>query len=188
MHGTHTRCVPVRPDTHSIFRHRPVPPSRPVAGDRRPVRKCLSGFAFGCQCSAETGTGTFPRVVWVRRARCLSRAMLLSREVAFPFDELFCGGRPGKRSVASTPRCRAVCSTHGPQALKQYSHIRIGSINNASFTTLTNASSPADPKNSAYRPFPRFSTCHTVPPGRHRFPRRIVVSSPQPVRTSDGHA
>jgi hypothetical protein len=38
----------------------------------------------------ETGTGTFPRAVWVKQARYLYGAMLLSREGAFPCDELFC--------------------------------------------------------------------------------------------------
>jgi len=73
----------------------------------------------------ETGTGTFPRVVRVKRVRCLYGAMLLSREGALPCDELFCGGRPRERSVASSPRCRAVCSTHGPQGIRQDPSIRI---------------------------------------------------------------
>jgi hypothetical protein len=56
----------------------------------------------------ETGTGTFPRVVWVKRVRCLSGARLLSHHFAFPGEGLFLGGRPRVRSVASSPRCLAV--------------------------------------------------------------------------------
>jgi hypothetical protein len=76
-----------------------------------------------------------------------------------------------------------------PLAIRQYPSIRIGTINQLPSRTprtsrnlLTRRTVSADPSHGSAH------ETRSLPPGNRRFPSRIVVSSPQPAGTSNGHA
>ena len=79
-------------------RETPATSASPMVADRSEKARChnpdmhVAGESDSSIVpGTETGTGTFPRVVWAEQARCLHGVRVLSRQLAFPGDEHFFG-------------------------------------------------------------------------------------------------